>query len=393
MKEYRYNLDDAEFFNSYGEKLSQCVPELCYQEHAVWRIFLRTRDDQPRDFTEVAAWSAAVDCDFKADTPPMCRALTEDISADPTAGSVTVRLDAGTSEFLAAIDGSPGKSANFELCGLNSAGERVLYLCFPITARMTIDPDPEVDVHTPETLATKTYARLAISGALASGGYVTSGGAAAIAGSAVSGAIFSGSAFDTLIGSVRITATSGGVLVSAGGMVTSIGSGAIIGSGASGEQLVMSDGVVYLAASDDDGNNQARITAAPGSATVNVSDATNEMSIDIEPTGLFVSGRPVLTELATRIDSETTSAAIEVLSGGTSYIFTQPLTCLSITSVVRAEIEDQFQFTLASGGQVTVPASCGFAPPDFVFEGGKSYLMAILGGNVIAGEYTAGSSI
>ena len=83
-----------------------------------------------------------------------------------------------------------------------------------------------------------------------------------------------------------------------------------------------------------------------------------------------------------------------MLSGGTYFIYTQPLTALTVASVTSAAVEDRLQFTLSAGvtGQPVLPASCGFLPVDFEFEGGKSYLMAVLGGNIIAGEYTPGSA-
>ena len=398
MKEYRYNLDDAEFLNPDGEKIPRCVPELCYQEHAVWRIFLRDRSDRPRDFTGIVAWSAAVDCDFKADSAPMCRALPEDISADAAAGSVTVRLNAATAEFLAAVGGSSGKSACFELYGLNSAGERVIYLCFRINARMTLDPDPAASPEVPETLATKTYTRLAISGALVSGGYITSSGAAAVASgaarSAASGAIFSGSAFDTVIGSARITATSGGVLVSAGGAVVNIASGAIVGSGASGESMVLSGGIVPLHVEDGDGEHQdvtldtggVHITAAGPCREVLITQGNDQ--IEIGDSGVLVNSRPVLTDLVTSTDSETTSASFAVLEGGTSYKFTQPLTSLSVASVASSMRESWIEFTVASGGSVSINDSGlrWFGRRRSAYEGGSSYALGVWNGLIVCNE-------
>lgn len=395
MKEYRYNLDDAEFFNSHGEKFSACVPELCYQEHAEWRIFLRDRDDLPRDISGVVAWNAAVDCDFAADSAPMCRALPEDISADLAAGSVTVRLNAATSEFLAAVNGSAARPAWFELYGVDSAGERVIDLCFGISARMTLDPDPEADVHTPDTLATKTYTALAISGALSSGGYVNSSGAQTIASSAVSGAIFSGSAFDTVIGSARITATSGGVLVSAGGAVVNVASGAIFASGASGESMALSGEVVNLHLEDRDGEHQditldtngVHISAAGADRKVFIRQGSNE--IEVGDYGALVNSHPVLTELATSTDTEASSASFEVLEGGTSYIYTQPLTGLGIAGIpanCRAEID----FTAGAGFDLSLPASAKrFGASSY--DSGSHYLVAVDGARVVVNEYETGA--
>jgi hypothetical protein len=389
MKDYYYNLDDAEFFSASGEKLPRCVPELCYQEHADWRIFLRTRDNLPRDFTGIVAWSAAVDCDFKAGSAPMCRTLAEGIFADAATGAVTVRLDAATAEFLEVVDGSEHKDAHFELCGINSTGDRVICLCFKIAARMTLDPDPEVDVHTPDTLATKTYTALAISGALVSGSYVTSSGARTIAGSVVSGAIFSGAEFDTVIGSARITATSGGVLVSASGAVVNVASGAIVASGASGESVVLSGGEAKLFVSNGasvciGGANPEDISIYSPGGDVSV----NEGALYVNGRNVSVNSRPVLTELATEIDSETTSASFDVLSGGTSYIYTQPLTSLDIASIgdgCRAE----FDLTAGAGFDLALPPSAkrlGVSSCD----SGSHYLVTVNGARVVVVPYETG---
>lgn len=93
---------------------------------------------------------------------------------------------------------------------------------------------------------------------------------------------------------------------------------------------------------------------------------------------------------ATVSDTTNTSVAIPVLSGGTSFIYASALTSLSIASVVNTPVEDRLKFTLASGGSVSIPASCDVCPSGFTFEGGKSYVMAVMGGMVIAAEYQPG---
>ena len=150
MKDFYYNIEDAEFVNQSGEKLSRFVPELFYQESAVWRIFLRDRENRNYDLSGIVAWSAAVDCDYDADTAPRCRVLPENISADATTGSVTVSLDAATAEVLAAVNGTAKRKAFFEMHGVDAAGDRKLYLEFEIVARMILDPSPGVPQQVPD---------------------------------------------------------------------------------------------------------------------------------------------------------------------------------------------------------------------------------------------------
>lgn len=91
-------------------------------------------------------------------------------------------------------------------------------------------------------------------------------------------------------------------------------------------------------------------------------------------------------------DDTTTSAHITVLSGGKVYRYGQPLEYLEVDSVANTPIEDRLIFTLASGGSVVFPASCGICPEDLSFSAGANYLVAVMDGNVIGGAYTPGVS-
>lgn len=166
MKTIYCNLEEGGFFNAFGERMSRFVPELCYQEEAVWKIFLRDRENKAVDISGISYWSAAVDCDFNAESTPMCRTLPENITADSTAGAVTLTINGATSQFLSAVNGSMDKKAFFELCGFNSNGGKVISLVFEIRALMALDPDPELSPETPDTLATKAY----VSTLIANGG-------------------------------------------------------------------------------------------------------------------------------------------------------------------------------------------------------------------------------
>ena len=287
MKTYYYNIEDAEFMNSAGEKISRCIPELCYQEHARWKIFLRDRNNGVYDLSDVIAWSAAVDCDFRAGTPPLCRTLADGIDADATSGSVTVTIDAATAGFLTAVDGRRSRNAEFELCGFDADGNRLVYLSFAISARMTLDPDPEATTELPETLATKSFV------------------------------------------SSLLTASASAVLAD-------VVSGALVDY--------------------------------PDSGAV-----ANTVSGALLP----------YAKQAVVASSDAVSAGL-VLSGGTSYIFTSPMSALNISgAVVTSAVsggtlttEAHIKFTLASGGSVTITPDVEILTvPDFT--GGKTYAGAV----------------
>ena len=410
MKDLYYNLDDAEFVDQSGEKLSRFVPELFYQENAVWRIFLRDRENQPCGISGIIAWSAAVDRDYDSETPPMCRVLPESISADPTAGSVTVTLDAATAEFLAAVNGVAGRKAFFELHGVDAAGDRKLYLGFEIFARMILDPAPGAPQQVPEIFATKFYADLT-------------------AANAASGAIFSGAEFRTSVGGYLLTYTSeGGLAVSGGGVQLQLSSGgivasavgagdygncamlqvsggdvvvsrfdgatgdihqlllsdgAIIASGASGESVVLSGGTAKLQADD-----QAITVDSDGGITIAATNPGRNVNISCEPGEVLVNSRPVLTALASSIDSETTAVSGGVLSGGIAITYTQPLTVFgadSITSDCRA----MFDFTAASGATLAFGSGAGIRLIGLSsLDSGAHYLVAVDGARVVVNSYT-----
>ena len=410
MKSFYYNVEDAEFVDPSGEKVSMCVPELFYQERAVWRIFLRDRENGVRDLTGIAAWGAAVDCDHRSGTAPMCRSLAGDIVADAEHGSVTVALDAATAEFLAAVDGSVRRKAYFELYGLDPDGERAIQLEFEIAARMIIDPDPAVSPEVPETLAAKSYVTARIgsavdsayaaacagmSGAMASGGYVTSSGAAAIAAGAVSGAIFSGAEFRTQVGDYLLTCTSsGGLVISGGGVRLQVSSGAVVVDG----ELRTGGGNVDLGGDVTAINVSAYGVSADGNVTAggdlgangNVTgveffaDGGITANGDVSAGGMYVGERAVVTELVTSTDATTTAVSGGVLSGGTAYVYTQPLTSFgiaSITSGCRAYVE----FTAGADLNVGLPASCVLFGSSACSSGGH-YVVAVNGAWVVVNE-------
>lgn len=397
MKSFYYNLDDAEFVDSAGEKMPRCVPELFYQELAEWRLFLRDRENRVRDLSAVAAWSAAVDCDYRADTAPMCRTPAENIAVDTSTGAVTVKLDATTAEFLAAVNGATRRRAYFELCGFNSDGGRELCLDFEIAARMILDPDPAASPETPETLATKSYvaavigsaagsaysaACAGISGAIASGGYVTSSGARAIAdeaaNSARSGAIVSGAEIVTTVGNYTVALTSGGGLVV---------------SGSGGESMALSGGRVSLKADDqeifvdsDGGIDIGAVNPGRG-VSIHAGAGNINLNVDSEYGGVYVNSRPVLTELVTSTDSETTVVSGGVLSGGTSIIYTQPLTVFGFDSI-ESGARAMFKFTAASGATLAFASGAVQLVGQSSLDSGTRYVVAVGDGMAIVNSIT-----
>ena len=96
------------------------------------------------------------------------------------------------------------------------------------------------------------------------------------------GAIMSGSAFDTVIGSTHITANSSGVTVSGGGAVVTISSGAITASGANSEHLIMSGGAVTVnkgnasASISDDGNGDKITLGISGGCSIELGGSNPE---------------------------------------------------------------------------------------------------------------------
>lgn len=493
MKSFYYNVDDAEFVDRTGEKLSRFVPELFYQERAEWRIFLRDGGNTVVDISDVVAWGAAVDCDYRGETSPMCRTLSGDIAADAEAGSITVKLDAATAEFFAAVDGMQKRKAFFALYGLNRDGERRLQLEFEISARMIIDPDPVVPLQVPDTLATRAYVSARIdsaadlayaaacegmSGAMASGGYVTSSGArivaAAAASSATSGAVFSGAEIDTIVGDYRLTYTSsGGLMVSGGGVQLQVSSGGIVASadngdyganigtvlsmtsnggvtvsaynvaagggkeysatitadgitasGVRGESVVMAGGTITaLASGYDEGEGAPFMSFSLTSDALIASGASGEsvvmsgggiavgagtVAVGISGDNIEISGargdvtiggfaninaegnvslnsRPVLTQLVTSTDTTTTSASFAELAGGTAYIYTQPLTALTVASV-EADCDATIKFTAGAGlSGIGLPSSCYFTG-ESAFTSGSHYFAAFNGADVVVIE-------
>lgn len=358
MKTFYYDVERGYFVNSAGGVIG-IVPTLVYGEQARWKFYLKTATGAVyslADVTELTAAAGVAGGETVA-------ATTEGITVDVTAGCVTVPMNCLTTQFQAATQGKPnGVYGFYELTGYDAAQGKTLYIRFNVLLNEVVNPD----ITTIPGLADQILA------VVSSGGYVTSDGVTKAVDAAVTsgGFLTSGAAFTTTVGPYTVALTSGGGL-----RVT----------GSNGESMVISGGTATLA-----GGDEANVTAASHVGIY----ASTEVAISADTVPLSghvtVNGAPAATRLVTSTDTVTTSAAIPVLSGGTAYIYTQPLTSLTVASVANTTAEDRLRFTLASGGSVTIPASCGVCPSGFTFEGGKSYLVAVMGGNVVAAEYAPG---
>lgn len=115
--------------------------QLRFKEQPVWVIQIRD-GETPVDLSRVTAWRAAVDRDYASATAPMCRSLGDAITANPADGTVSVRLNTNTREFLSVIDGKTnGVTCYFELWGLDEQAVPAIYLSFRVTALGVVDPD------------------------------------------------------------------------------------------------------------------------------------------------------------------------------------------------------------------------------------------------------------
>lgn len=156
---YNYNYDQRQFLNASLVWSSQ-TPEICYGTKPEWTIALYQDDAEategvsPMNLTGVASWAAAVDVDKDVSTVPMCRSVADAVQTiDAEHGVVSVRLDAETETFLAAVNGeSYGVDAYFELWGYDSDGAAVFHLVWSILATMCVDAGTSENPPEPEEL-------------------------------------------------------------------------------------------------------------------------------------------------------------------------------------------------------------------------------------------------
>ena len=191
-------------------------------------------------------------------------------------------------------------------------------------------------------------------------------------------------------------------MISGGGVALQVSSGSIVASGGSDESMVLSGGTVRVAVGDPV-DSQGHVIIDSDSVSIAGFGPTNGAGLLVGPgevavTGnngndgvdFTINGRPVLTELATSTDSETTSASFEVLSGGTKYVYIRPLTALVIDSV-ESDCRAAFDFTAGSGFDLALPFGAKKSGDTFV--AGSSYIVTVDGEYVSATEYKQDTQI
>ena len=158
---------------------------------------------------------------------------------------------------------------------------------------------------------------------------------------------------------VTLPESAGGGLPASGGFVAAAEGGAA--------QISLSDSGAALIYSSGAANNVLSVTASGA--------VLNGQELSVLPQG--------------EIDSASTSAVIPVLSGGMSYRYTQPLSVLSVGSVVSTPEESLIRFTAASGGvAVSLPEQLEVVNGGVQFEASGSYVLAFRDGMMVAGSVT-----
>jgi hypothetical protein len=226
--------------------------------------------------------------------------------------------------------------------------------------------------------------------------YVSSHGG----GGSVSGAIVSGAEFSTTVGSYTVALTSGGgLLVSGSEMQFRLSSGGMIASGTSGECVVLSGGTAKLMNNYDDVEQSVTVehdggvsihAADPGRNVDIVCDA-GDINLNTSYGGAVkINDVPVITQLIRAVDSSFNTSAQVRVSGGTHYIYPNPLDQLMV-GVAEDSRESYIQFTLTSSGVLIVPSTLALLNSGIEFDGGKTYLLGFLNGMMAAGELTEGT--
>lgn len=142
-------------------------PHLRYKEQPWWNLHLFADEEGNRpDLSGITSCRAAVDVDLMSDTEVMCRSLGDSIDLSSLAnGTISVRLDANTTDFLRKVDGKENLAAKFELWGYSAHGEVELYLTFRIVCSGVVDPEgglpPEPVEGDPVIRASDLEARIA----------------------------------------------------------------------------------------------------------------------------------------------------------------------------------------------------------------------------------------
>jgi hypothetical protein len=137
-------------------------------------------------------------------------------------------------------------------------------------------------------------------------------------------------------------------------------------------------------------NHAASLTLSSGTLTFDGMYESNDGETIVSRTGTvlvntdIVSGNSLLN--LSSVSSAASSVSIAILSGGTSYEYTQPLTSLAITSMVP-NCHAQLLFSMSVDNAVTLPSGTILIPGDFQFTSGRNYILSISGNMVSANTY------
>ena len=135
-----YNLADQCRCSAQGIRLKTAVC-IHYKEKPVWNLHI-LNGSSTVDLSSIAAFRAAVDTDKSASTEVLCRTNNASIDRSLAAqGVLSIPVNANTENFRQAVDGHDSLAAYFELWGLDSLGDPLLYLVFDIRIMGVVDPD------------------------------------------------------------------------------------------------------------------------------------------------------------------------------------------------------------------------------------------------------------
>ena len=98
----------------------------------------------------------------------------------------------------------------------------------------------------------------------------------------------------------------------------------------------------------------------------------------VQGVGSFVSGGKVFVEAQTTITDDTsTDAAIDILKANRRYVFTQPITSLSVNAIEDSNLESVIEFTVGeSDANVQLPASLKMVNRAS-FKRNESYIISV----------------
>lgn len=105
--------------------------------------------------------------------------------------------------------------------------------------------------------------------------------------------------------------------------------------------------------------------------------------------GSFVAGGKVFVEAQTSFTDNTSTTATIDIAANRRYVFTQPLTSLTIQSVEDGALESEVQFATGSSIQVVLPASLAIVTEEN-FQPNKHYIISIKNNIAAIASYTPG---